>query len=82
MKVKVLVALLCPTLCDPIDCSPLGSSAMEFSRQEYWSGMPFPSSGNLPDLGIKPVSLMLQTDSLPSESPGKSLNVKICLTLK
>ena len=33
----------CPTLCDPIDGSPLGSSVLGFSRQEYWSGFPFPS---------------------------------------
>ena len=44
VKVKVLVAQLCLTLCDPMDCSPPGSSAMEFSRQEYWSGLPFPFS--------------------------------------
>ena len=33
----------CPTLCDPMDCSPPGSSAVGFSRQEYWSGVPLPS---------------------------------------
>ena len=33
----------CPTLCDPIDGSPLGSSVPGFSRQEYWSGLPFPT---------------------------------------
>ena len=42
---------------------------MEFSRQEYWSGLPFPSPGELPDPGIKPVSPALQADSLPSEPP-------------
>ena len=47
-KGKMLVAQLCPTLCDPMDCSPPGSSAMEFSRQKYWSGLTFPSPGNLP----------------------------------
>ena len=45
---------------------------MKFSRQEYWSGLPFPSRGDLPDPGIKPRSPALQTDSLPSETPGKS----------
>ena len=40
---------------------------MEFSRQEYWSGLPFPSPGDLPDPGIKPGSPALQADSLPSE---------------
>ena len=46
-----------PTLCDPADCSPPGSSAHGFSRQEYWSGLPFPPSGDLPDSGIEPRSL-------------------------
>ena len=44
---------------------------MEFSRQEYWSGLPFPSPGDLPDPGIKPRSPALQADALPSEVPGK-----------
>ena len=38
---------------------------MEFSRQEYWSGLSFPSPGDLPDPGIKPASPALQADSLP-----------------
>ena len=45
--------------------------SMEFSRQEYWSGLPFPSPGDLPDPGVEPRSLTLQADSLPSEPPGK-----------
>ena len=45
--------------------------SMEFSMQEYWSGLPFPSSGNLPDPGIQPGSPALQADALPSEPPGK-----------
>ena len=44
---------------------------MEFSRQEYWSGLPFPSSGDLPDPGIEPGSPALQADSLPTELLGK-----------
>ena len=40
---------------------------MGFSWQEYWSGLPFPSSGDLPDLGIEPGSPALQADSLPTE---------------
>ena len=47
------------------------SLSMGFSRQEYWSGLPFPSPGDLPDPGIKPRSCMLQMDSLPREPPGK-----------
>ena len=45
--------------------------SMGFSRQEYWSGLPFPSPGNLPDPGIKPRSPALQGDSSPSEPSGK-----------
>ena len=49
----------------PIYCSPPGSSVMEFSRQEYWSGLPFPSSGDLPNPGIQPMSPAFQAISLP-----------------
>ena len=45
--------------------------SMEFSRQEYWSGLPFSSQGDLPDPGIEPRSSVLQADSLPSEPLGK-----------
>jgi len=45
---------------------------MGFSRQEYWSGVPFPSPGDLPDPGIKPGSPAFQADALPSETPGKT----------
>ena len=54
MNVCVLVAQSCPTLCEPMDCSPPGLLSMEFSRQEYWSGLPFPSPGDVPDPGIEP----------------------------
>ena len=46
---------------------------MGFSRQEYWSGLPFPSPGDLPDPGIEPWSPALQADSLPTELQGKPL---------
>ena len=46
---------------------------MEFSRQEYWSGLPFPSPGDLPSPDIETGSPALQADSLPSEPPGKPL---------
>ena len=46
--------------------------SMGFSRQEYWSGLPFPSPGDLPDPGTEPRSPALQADALPSERPGKS----------
>ena len=45
------------TLCDPIDYNPTRLSAHEFSRQEYCSGLPFPTPGDLPDPGIEPASL-------------------------
>ena len=45
--------------------------SMEFSRQEYWSGLPFPSPGDLPHPGIEPGSPTLQANTLPSEPPGK-----------
>ena len=45
--------------------------SMEYSRQEYWSGLLFPSPGDLPDTGIEPRSPASQADSLPSELPGK-----------
>ena len=49
---------------------------MGFSRQEYWSGLPFPSPGDLPDPGFEPRSPVLQADSLPSEPPGKLDQIK------
>ena len=54
VKVKVLVVHLGLTLCDPVDCSPPGFSVMVFSRQEFWSGLPFPPPGDLPNPGIEP----------------------------
>ena len=47
-----------------------------FSRQEYWSGVPFPSPGDLPDPGIKPGSTTLQADALTSKPPGKPSRYK------
>jgi len=56
---------------------------MEFSRQEYWSGLPFPFPADFSDPGIEPGSPTLQADSLPSEPPGKpiipSLNIRTTL---
>ena len=71
-----LVTQSCPTLLDPLDCSPPGSSVHGiFFRQEYWSGLPFPTPGDLSDPGIEPGSPMspaLQVDSLSTEPLGKS----------
>ena len=60
----------CPTLCDPMDYGLPGSSSMGFSRQEYWSGLPFPSPRDLLDPGIEPGSPALQADASTSEPPG------------
>ena len=128
MKVKSEseVAQWCPTLSDPMDCSPPGSSvhgifqaralewgaialsvfvcmlsqfsrvqlfvtpwsvarqaplSMGFSRQEYWSGLPFPSPGDLPDPGIEPRSPASEADALTCEPPGNSHVIKRHLLL-
>ena len=71
-----------------MDYSPPVSSAMGISRQEYWSGLPFPILGDLPDLGIKPTSLecpVLASGSLPLcqlGSPRQRREVGILLTLR
>ena len=53
----VMCTQSCLTLCNSMDCSPPGSSVMEFARQEYCSGLPFPTSGGLRNPGIEPMSL-------------------------
>ena len=63
----MLVAQSCLTLCDPVDCNWPGSSVHEFSSQEYWSGLPFPIPGDLPNPEIEPGSPVFQADSLPCE---------------
>ena len=61
------VAQSCLTLCDPWTVAHQAPLSMEFSRQEYWSGLPFPSPGDLPEPGIEPESPALEADALPSE---------------
>ena len=56
--------------------------SMGVSKQEYWSGLPFRSPGDLPDPGIEPGSPTFQVDALTSEPPGKPLDVKIGLMKK
>ena len=70
---------------ESVSCSTVSNSAtpwtikhqahlyMKFSRQEYWSWLPFPSPGDLPDPGIEFRFPVLQADSLPSEPPGKPI---------
>ena len=71
MKSEIEVTQSCPTLCNPMDCSHQAPLSMGLSRQEFWSELPFPSPGDLPNPGIKPGSPALHTDTLPSEPPGK-----------
>ena len=61
------VAQSCPTPCGPRTVACQTPLPMGFSRQEYWSGLPFPSLGDLPNPGIEPRSPSLQVDSLPPE---------------
>ena len=58
------------------------SPSMRFSRQEYWSGLPFPSPGDLPNPGIEPGSPALQANTVTSEPPGKPYYTFIRETLK
>ena len=68
----MLVTQLCLTLCDPMDCvahqAPL---SMGFSRQDYWSRLPFPPPGALPDPGIESMSAALAGRFFTTEPPGK-----------
>ena len=57
------------------------SSVKEFSRQEYWSGLPCPPPGNLPDSGIEPTPPALQADSLSTEPPGKPIQMIIIINI-
>ena len=71
------VAQSCPTLCDPWTEAHQAPPSMGFCRQEYWSGLPFPSPGDLPDPGIELRSPTLQADAVTSAPPGKPLNTRI-----
>ena len=68
---------LCLTLATPWTVGFQAPLSMGFSRQEYWSGLPFSSPGDLPDPGIKLRSPASQADSLLTESPGKPQNILI-----
>ena len=78
--VQILLLLLSYFSCVRLFATPwtiahLAPLSMGFSRQEHWSGLPFPSPWDLPDPGIKPESPALQADSLPFEPPGKPCNL-------
>ena len=72
----VCVCLSCPTLVTPLTVARQAPGTMEFSRQEYWSGLPFPIPGDLPNPGIEPISLespALAGGSFTTAPPGKPL---------
>ena len=79
MKVKVLVAQLFLTLCNPMDCSSQAPLSVEFPRQEYCSGLPIPSSGNFyficKDNCISNLSVLTY---IPRDTRKKSRQMKIC----
>ena len=81
MKVKTLVTQSCLTLLDPRTVACQAPLSMEFCRQEYWSGWPFPTPWDLSNPGTEPRSPALQADSLLSEPPGKLFCLITC-TLK
>ena len=80
------------TLCDPMDCACQAPLFMEFSRQEYWRELPFPTPGDLPDPGIEPTSLTcpalaagLFTNSATWEAGGQNnlcINTDLVVTLQ
>ena len=73
-----LVAQSCLTLCNPMNCSPPGSSVNGgFSKQEHWSGLPCPLPGYLAKQGIEPRSPALRANSLPSRPRGKPKNTRV-----
>ena len=71
LRCAVLSLQLCPTLCNPIDCSLPGSSVHGILQARIPEWVTMPSPGNLPDPGIKPGSPALEADALTSERPGK-----------
>ena len=71
MKVKVKSLSRVRLFVTPRTVAYQAPPSTEFSRQEYWSGLPFPSPGDLPNPGIEPGSPALEADALTSEPPGK-----------
>ena len=75
MKVKVKLLSHVRLFATPWTVAHQAPLSMGFSRQEYWSVLPFPSPGDLPDPRIEPTSPALKTDALPPEPPGMSASV-------
>ena len=75
MKIKVKLLSHVQLFATPWTVAYRAPLSMGFSRQESWSGLPFPSPRDLPDRGIEPRTLALQVGSLRSEPPGKLLTL-------
>ena len=76
-----MTAQVCPTLCNPMDCSSPALLSMEFPRQEYWSGLPFPSPEDLQNPEIEPVSPDWKVDSFPGSHLGSPRECYILLLI-
>ena len=74
---SVLIAQSCQLFATPWTVARQAPLSVEFSRQDYWSGLPFSSPGDLPDPGIESGSSALQADSLPSELQGSPVPLYI-----
>ena len=79
LVVWCLITKSCPTAVIPWTVVCQASRSMGFSRQEYWSGLPFSSPGNLPDPGIEPQHTALQADDLPTELYTYILGGPVCM---
>ena len=78
---EVLVTQSCATLCDPWTVAHQAPLSMEFSRREYWSGLPFPPPGALPDPGIEPTCPAMAGRFFTTETTGKSYHDRgACIT--
>ena len=84
MKVKVKLLSRFRLFATPWTIAYQAPPSVEFSRQEYWSGLPFPSPGDLPNTGIEPGSPALQAGALPSAPSGKMLghNQSLLISLR
>ena len=74
VKVNVLVSQSCATPCEPTGFAHQAPLSMGFSRQEYWSALPCPPPGDLPNPGTEPMSPALKEESLPSAPQSPNTN--------
>ena len=86
MKLKVKSLSRVQLFAAPWTVAYQAPPSMGFSRQEYWSGLPFPSPGDLPNPGIEPDSPALQADALTSEPPGRPhgsiIDLQCCVSFR